>query len=212
MGRLKRAITSRIDRLSIRQRFLIPPFLGTVLLVVVVATLLWSTKRQHDLVDHLINENLAVFDQSADIFNRLTVHHLELFDLLGEAPGLDEAAVYESSKARIYRIRDTIGRLRESLKQPSGPERPALSESLAAVYRLAAAYGEEATSAVTMTTVDLGLAPRMLASANQHFRALSTAFIDLLNAQRRAIHANIDTRTFSILSSSSAPLHGFWRY
>jgi PAS domain-containing protein len=182
-----------LERLPLRYRLLIAPFLGLALIAVLSAGVLFEAQRQNALVTRIAEQDLARLDRYTVLIVGLTEQHTAIFDLLNEAHGqIDEEVLYDRAKQHLDRVRSAVANLeREILADPargSGTQSDAMRSSLLGQAR---GYGQAAGSAVELSTVDTTLAGKSLALANKRFVSMSKAFTGFLEARRRESVAEI---------------------
>lgn len=186
-------IVSYLEALSLRQRFLVAPLLGLILLIVLTAAFTYESQRENALLTRVAEEELAGLDRYSDVFIALSEQHMALYDLLNSAPKTDEETLYDRAKERLYAIHEAIHKLKEALPAAAGDRSADASSTAlrAEVLALTEAYRRAATSAVELTTVNLELAPGQIALANDRFIAMNRAFAKLLGKQRQNLASEI---------------------
>jgi diguanylate cyclase (GGDEF)-like protein/PAS domain S-box-containing protein len=183
-------IPALFKRLSLRQRFLVGPLLGLLLLGVLTTAFLFELQHQNVLLKRVAEENLAAYDRYSQVFVNLSEQHLALDELLSNTRKVDEEELYDAAKQRLNAIHGGVRDLEQALPAATyGGERLAAQrgELLTSTLR----YRNAATTAVTMATVNLSLAPAQLALVNETFTAMNRTFVKFLGAERRAIRDDI---------------------
>jgi diguanylate cyclase (GGDEF)-like protein/PAS domain S-box-containing protein len=184
-------------RLSLRQRFLVEPLLGLILLCVLTGAFVFQLQHQNALLKRVAEGNLAAYERYFDVYARLSEQHLALGDLLRSTGKFDEMALYDAAKQRLNGIRQAVHDLVQTLPTTSAGTHEA-DANLAAQRRdllvTTEAYRKAATSAVTMATVNLALAPEQLALANERFTAMNRTFVKFLDAGQAEITSEIAAR------------------
>jgi diguanylate cyclase (GGDEF)-like protein/PAS domain S-box-containing protein len=175
-----------LDSLSLRQRLLVSPLLGLILIALLSSAFMYEWRAQNNFLTEIIEKDFAAFNRHDEVFINLSAQHIALYDLLTAADKGDEETLYDSAKKRLYAIHEAIRRYEEILpgKIGNAGEIKALrSDALA----LTQAYRRTVTSAVEMATVNIALAPAQVALANERFTAMNRAFSRLLDAQRHEL-------------------------
>jgi diguanylate cyclase (GGDEF)-like protein/PAS domain S-box-containing protein len=190
-------ISDRLKGLSLRQRFLVAPVLGLLLLGLLIAAFIYKEHRQEALLARIANRDLAAFDHYFGVFINLSAQHIALYELLSIAGEIDEATLYDSAKVRLYAVHEAVRNLQQLLPAAAEYDRggnagaePLRSE----ILQLALAYRESAVTAVEMTTVNRALAPAYMARVNNRFIAMNRAFARLLELQQKALASEIVER------------------
>ena len=184
------------ERLSLRQRFLVEPMLGLVLLVVLTAAFVYQLQHQNMLLQRVSDQTLA-YDRYFEVFSKLSQQHLLLDDLLRSAGKFDEMELYDIAKQRLNGIHQAVRDLEQAvpaIATAGDEDATKLAAQRAELLATTEAYRKAATSAVTMATVNLALAPRQLAVANESFTVMNRTFVKILDVERRGIRSEIDTR------------------
>jgi len=178
---------------SLRQRFLIAPLLGLLLLSVVIAAFTYESRRQNALLTSVAEEHLVAYEAYIDLFMELSEQQVGLFELLNSAAQFDEETLYDNAKRRLFAIHEATRKLREALSTGDSHDAGIVAlqrEALALIE----AYRKAVTSAVEMTTLNVTHAPRQIAFANQRFGAMNRAFEKLLDAQLEEIKLHVRQR------------------
>ncbi|MBC7861097.1 MAG: PAS domain S-box protein, partial [Burkholderiaceae bacterium] len=185
------AIAARCKHLSLRQRFLIAPLLGCLLLVLLLAAFVYDSQRQNSLLNDIAKHRLSAVDRYSEVFADLATQHIALHELLSRTGGLDEESFYVQAKARLNAIHAAIGGIEEILRADPPARREAAA--VLALHRdlagLMEQYRRTVTAAVEIKTVNLAIATSM--RANQRFSAMSAAFSRLLKYQRGGLESDI---------------------
>jgi len=151
-------IAALFKRLSLRQRFLVEPLLGLLLLGLLTAAFLFELHHQNALLKRVAEQNIAAYDRYSEVFVNLSEQHLALHELLRNTRKLDEESLYDGATQSLNRIHRAVRDLEQALPAPTdGGERLAVKRS--ELLGSTQAYRNAATSAVTMATVNLALAP-----------------------------------------------------
>jgi diguanylate cyclase (GGDEF)-like protein/PAS domain S-box-containing protein len=190
-------ILGKYKRMSLRQRFLVAPLLGLILLGLLTAAFTYESRRQNALLTRIVEGDLAEFERDADAFMDLSAEHLGLYDLLSRAGKMDEEALYLQAKGRLNAIYETSRKLEAALpiaKAGTGGGNADLEAKGVEILTLVQAYRRAATSAVEMTTVNPALAPREIAQANDRFVAMNRVFAKFLDAQLERVTSDVGIR------------------
>ena len=90
------------DRMSLRNRFLVVPLLGLVMLVGLTGAYYEQAHRQNEVLLKVATENLGVFNVYTALFTELARAHSALYELLISAgTASDEEAVYAIGKVSL---------------------------------------------------------------------------------------------------------------
>jgi diguanylate cyclase (GGDEF)-like protein/PAS domain S-box-containing protein len=190
-------IVDRYRRISLRQRFLVAPLLGLLLLGLLTAAFTYESQRQNALLTRIVEGDLAEFERDAAVFIELSAEHMGLYDLLTRAGKMEEDALYLRAKARLNAIYDSTRKLEAALPMAKAGTRdgnPGLGAKAREILAFTQAYRRAATSAVEMTTVNPALAPREIAYANDQFVAMNRVFEKLLDAQLDKVTSDVSAR------------------
>ncbi len=190
-------IVDRYRRISLRQRFLVAPLLGLILLGLLTAAFTYESRRQNALLTRIVEGDLAAFERYADVFIDLSAEHMGLYDLLTHAGKMEEDALYLEAKGRLNAIHETTRKLEAALPtakagNSSGDASPEAAGS--EILAFTQAYRRAATSAVEMTMVNPALAPREIGYANDRFVAMNHVFEKLLDVQLDRVKADVSIR------------------
>jgi diguanylate cyclase (GGDEF)-like protein/PAS domain S-box-containing protein len=183
-------IAALFKRLSLRQRFLVEPLLGLLLLGVLTAAFIFELQHQNALLKRVADENLAAYDHYSEVFVNLSEQHLALNELLRNTQKADEEDLYDAAKQRLNGIHRGVRDLEQALPAATGG-RGDLAAQRSELLTSTQAYRNAATSAVTMATVNLALAPAQLARANESFTTMNRRFATFLDAERDGIRSDI---------------------
>lgn len=179
---------------SLRARFMIAPFLGLILLGLLVLAFEYEIHRQNELLTRIAGEDLEEYELHSRLFVDLAEQHLALYQLLSDTEFIDEETVYDQGKQRLDRIFEAVASLEQTvLRNADGtermnPQRESLQNELLGHFE---AYRDAATTAVEMATVDLSLAPEHLVRANDQFTAMNHALIEILDLGHRRVVTDI---------------------
>jgi diguanylate cyclase (GGDEF)-like protein/PAS domain S-box-containing protein len=184
-------IADKFKSLSLRQRFLVTPLLGLVLLGVLMAAFIFESQRQNELLTRVAERDLASYDRYSEVFINLSAQHIALYDLLTNARKLDEEALYLQAKARLNTIHQAIGDIERTLPLVAGSNDATVLALRSQLLALTQAYRLTVTSAVEMTTVNIALASAHITLANDRFIAMNRTFARLLDLQRQGLASEI---------------------
>jgi len=188
-------LAQRFERFSLRQRFLVGPLLGLVLLCALAAAFTWELNGETRLLKRLNDVDIAAYDRYSEVFVNLAEQHMALLDLLHEARGVDEEQLYEAKKRRLDRIASAVSDLEQALQV--APPREADTELVVRHRELFARtldYRNAASSAVTMPTLRFPLGRAHITELNAKFTAMEQAFVSILKAERGSVRAEIASR------------------
>lgn len=189
------ASTKFLERLPLRHRLLLAPLLGLVLILLLAGAVIYEAQRQNALVTRIAAQDMTSFGRYTSVFVRLSEEHTEIFNLLRDAQGQDEEALYDRAKRDLDRIRSAIADLERELAagapisggRNSSAERKSLLEH-------ARSYAQAAASAVDLATVDTRLAGKALTVANDRFIAMNRGLTGFLESYRQDIDSEIAQR------------------
>src|ERR1700704_121998 len=108
-------VLDKYKRMSLRQRFLVAPLLGLILLGLLTAAFTYESRRQNALLTRIVEGDLAEFERYADAFIDLSAEHMGLYDLLTRAGKIEEEALYLQAKGRLNAIYGTTRNLEAAL-------------------------------------------------------------------------------------------------
>jgi PAS domain S-box-containing protein len=186
-------MAERFKKLTLRQRFLIAPLAGLVLLGLLMAAFIHESQSQNALLLRVAENDLAAFSRYSAVFIDLSEQHMALHDLLNSAQKMDEGRLYDKAKNALYGIQDSIVAIEKTL--PAATQGRLVDEKSAKLRRevlaLIQAYNNTVTSAVDLTTLKAPLAPARLALANDRFIDVNRAFSRLLDHQRQGLVTEI---------------------
>jgi diguanylate cyclase (GGDEF)-like protein len=206
MSRLARLF----DRFSLRQRFLVGPLLGLVLLCALAAAFTYELQGETRLLRRLNDSDIAAYDRYSEVFVNLAEQHMALLELLRETRGVDEGQLYDAKKRRLDRIYKAVSDLEQVL--PSGAATNDPDTELFARHRELFArtldYRNSASSAVTMPTINLALGPAHVTALNAKFTAMEQAFVSFLKAERTSLRGEIASQVRYGETSSAVILVG----
>lgn len=169
-----------IFRFSLRQRFLVAPFIALGIVLVLTISFIQQSEKQNDLIKHLSEDEIEQLSVYTNLFTELSRYHLELYELFNSAgQSIDEGALYDKGVTVI----DSVLRVTNQMEEASKND----SKDISSLIKLITDYRTAAISSVENTTVSLSTAPRHLTRANQHFSELHEHFALKLDASRRHI-------------------------
>ncbi len=169
-----------MPRFSLSQRFLVAPFLGLVIVLVLTTSFLLQSEKQNILIEHLTENELAELSLYTGLFTELSRYHLELYELFNSAgQSIDEGILYDRGVTVIDHILRVTQHMEEAAKNDTS--------DVSLLLRMLADYRTAAISSVENTTVSLSTAPRHLSRANENFSALHEHFAMKLDDTRRKI-------------------------
>ena len=204
MSRLARLL----DRFSLRQRFLVGPLLGLVLLCALAAAFTYELRGETRLLKRLNDSDIAAYERYSEVFVSLYEQHMALVDLLRETRGVDEEQLYEAKKRRLDRIAKAVSDLEEALPHADGGDATELFVRHRDLFARTLDYRNAASSAVTMPTIDFALGPAHVSTLNARFTAMEQAFVSFLKAERASVRAEITAQIRYGEASSAVILVG----
>ena len=186
-------LADKFESLSLRQRFLLAPVLGLILLGMLMAAFIYESQRQNELLVRVAARDLAAFDSYSAVFVNLSAQHIGLQNLLRNARKVDAGTLYDNAKIRLYAIHDAVNLIEMAMPAESGSREneAEFRKKREEVLALIQDYRRTITAAVDLTTLDAALAPARNALANERFIAMNAAFANLLNMQRREISSEV---------------------
>lgn len=173
--------------LTLHQRFIVSPVMGLILIIVLTATYLWYAENHNVLMKRIVDNDVQLLDRYTDLFTGLSRHHMELYQLLYDAPGLDEGSIYDRGRNILDGIYASAEKISTLAKQESVQNqlKAFKLEELKVLIRHLDAYKASAISAVEMSSVALVLASSYLAEANKHFSYMHENFARRLDEARQ---------------------------
>ena len=187
-------IVRKLERLSLRQRFLVAPLLGLLLLGVLLAVSIYEAQRQNALLNSVADRHLEAIDRYSEAFVGVSAHHLALHDLLTKAARLDGETLRVSARGHLDAIRAAIAGIDGLLADDEG-KGPKDADFLALQSRLPA-LSENYRLTMTRAVELAGVAPASAAAnatvANERFVAMNGSFAKLLEMRRGTLAAEID--------------------
>jgi len=188
-------IARLVERLSLRQRFLVGPLLGLALLSALAVAFSYELQHATRLLKRLDGGDVAAYDRYSEVFVKLSDQHMALLDLLHGAQRVDEE-LYDAEKQRLDRIYQAVSDLERTL--PAVAAAPEATERLAARRRSlllsTVEYRNAASSAVTMTAISLSLRREQIARLNETFAAMEHAFAGFLQAERVELRSEVSAQ------------------
>jgi diguanylate cyclase (GGDEF)-like protein/PAS domain S-box-containing protein len=185
------------ERFSLRQRFLVEPLLGLLLLIALAAAFTYQLQHENGLLKRVADSDIAAYDRYSELFVNLSEQHMALLDVLHNANEVNEEQIYDEGKRRLNSIHDTVRGLEQALPVDSvapGAPQNELSARRRALLVSTVAYRNAATSAITMATINFTLAPNQITALNQKFTTMEHAFVDFLQAERAGVRSEITAR------------------
>jgi len=183
--------------LSLRQRFLVGPLLGLILMSALAAAFTYELRHEVTLLKQVAESDIAGYDRYAATFVRLSEQHMVLLELLHAAPGIEEERLYGAGERSLAGIHATVSDLERALPAEAGAGHDndrELARRRTELLVSTLAYRNAATSAVTMATINFALAPTEIAALNEKFSAMENAFMRLLQTERAGVRSDIATR------------------
>ena len=165
--------------LSLRNRFLIAPFIGVFLTLILYFTSNAIIQSHSDLFKQLSDSNLPQVSQISRITVLLINNHNVLTSLLlSGADDLDEEQVYVQGR----KILDELHRLEAQLSQGLSNSQTIVIDQVNIMAQIKLAfsrYRETVISAIELSTVDTTKAQKELLAANQVLHQLNNFFLIL---------------------------------
>jgi diguanylate cyclase (GGDEF)-like protein len=196
------------ERFSLRQRFLVGPLLGLVLLCALAAAFTYELRGETRLLKRLNDSDIAAYERYSEVFVNLYEQHMALVDLLRETRGVDEEQLYEAKKRRLDRIAKAVSDLEEALPRADGGDNTELFVRHRELFARMLDYRNAASSAVTMPTIDFALGPSHISTLNARFTGMEQAFVGFLKVERASVRAEITAQIRYGETSSAVILVG----
>lgn len=175
--------------LSLRQRFLVAPIIGLIIVVMLTISFFLQSEKQNNLIEDISQSDVATLSLYTELFTNLSRQQQKLYELLNSAgQNIDEGTLYDKGIAIIDDVYSITQQIEEIIK--SGNANNTLPKD--EVTRLLSEiidYRTSAISTVENTTVALNLAPIYLSRANQHFSILHEHFAEELDVIRGRIQS-----------------------
>ena len=164
--------------LSLRGRFLVAPFIGVALTLILYFTSNGIIQSQSDVFQDLSDSNLPQISKIGKVTVLLAKNHNELSVLLNSAAGNpDEEYIYSQGRIILNQLHDLEGVLSSSLGEIEVKINRV--NVLGEIKRAFASYRETTISAIELSTVDPNLSQEELASANKVVQELNNLFLVL---------------------------------
>ena len=182
--------------LTLHQRFLASPVLGLILIIGLTVTYLWHAENNNALMQRVMDQDKQLLDRYADLFTELSRYHLALYELLNDAPDLDEGRIYDQGRVildGIYLSVQTISKLASEAGRQSQLH-AFRTDALGSLIQGLKAYHASAISAVEMTSVATELASTYLSDANRNFSSMYQRFADRLDDARKEMRQVVANR------------------
>lgn len=174
-------------RLSLRQRFLVAPIVGLIIVLALTASYFFQSESQNKLIEKISDSDLKTLSQYTKLFTGLSRYHLEMYELFNAAgQQVDEGALYDKGVFITDKISEITEEMEKLVRSRSGEETLPDSEANQLLSEITN-YRTAAISSVENTTVSLSKAPIYLSKANQHFSFLHQKFANKLDAMRNHI-------------------------
>ncbi|HEY6897592.1 MAG TPA: response regulator [Rhodocyclaceae bacterium] len=217
MNRRPSALANSLRHLSLRQRFLVAPLLGLLLLAAYLTVFIHESQHQSTMFTNLAEHQLAASNQYSELFVSLSTQHLALYNLMATTNKGHEETIYTQSKERLQAIREVIGGIERTLQSQAKKAGEDIEFEAQQRYLLLLTqdYLKTVTTAVEMTMVDVKLAATQVALANKSFETMNRAFSQLLESQRQRMaaeierevkHSRLSNAAYSITAVSGAVL------
>ena len=176
-------------RLSLRQRFLVAPVVGLVIVLGLTASYFLQSESQNQLIEKISSSDLKDLNLYTKLFTDLSRYHLELYELFNAAgQQVDEGILYDQGVFIIDKI-SAITEEMESIVLSGSNEGTMPAAEAKQLLAEIAEYRTAAISSVENTTVSLNKAPFYLSKANQHFSNLHEKFALELDLIRERIQS-----------------------
>ena len=158
---------SLLNHLSLRGRFLVAPFIGVILILVLSFTSYAIIRSHSDLFQQLSDSNLPQVSQLTHVTVLLLNNHNKLSDLLYSPTRIpDEEQVYNQGRL----ILDELHRLDNQLSSNISSSQTIIINQvnvLAQIKQAFSHYREAVIGAIELSTVDANLAYKELGNANK---------------------------------------------
>ncbi|HEY6897202.1 MAG TPA: PAS domain S-box protein, partial [Rhodocyclaceae bacterium] len=197
---------NQLERLPLRRRFLVAPFLGLVLLGLLVSGFIYDLRSQNQMLTDIVDARMAGFNRYAATFARLSGEHVELYDLLTNSVALDEQAVYIRAKRHLDQINAAISEIEGGWPAATGRTDTAADGSGALpqeILKLSGQYRVTVGRAVETRLLEADNRLAQVALANQQFVEMTRAFTGYLEGQRRQLAGEIG---YSVKQSNARSL------
>lgn len=168
-----------LNYLSLRERFLVAPFIGIVLILILSFTSYTIIRSHSDFFQQLSDSNLPQISQLSHVAVLLLNNHNRLSDLLyTSGSSFDEEQVYEHGRL----ILNELHRLESQLETNLASSKIVIVnhvDILAQIKQAFVHYREAIISAIELATVDVNLANNELINANKSLYQLNDLFLTL---------------------------------
>jgi diguanylate cyclase (GGDEF)-like protein/PAS domain S-box-containing protein len=185
-------ITDFIDRLSLRQRFLLAPALGLVMLGLLATVYVSATHHHATLMSTLANEDLATLDRYIHVTTNLSRAHLAVHTLLKNQAGLTKAKIHEQSIERldeIYAATDELKKLSVDISNRAvDAERASVQPEL---LRHLEEYVERATAMVEYAPIDPAYGMERFEYANRHYVQMAQLIDNVLKRHSAMVREHV---------------------
>src|SRR6266567_8399133 len=103
------------ERFSLRQRFMVEPLLGLLLLIALAAAFTYQLRHENVLLKRVADSDIAAYDRYSELFVNLSQQHMALLDVLHGAGENNEDQIYDEGKRRLNSIHETVRGLERAL-------------------------------------------------------------------------------------------------
>jgi len=199
-------------RLSLSKKAAIPPLIGVVLVVVLVAIFVFVLNQQRRTLSDVAGIEFSTIVALDAVSNRLASIRAQLQGLLTKVGGgADEEFIYIASKpllGTLLDIKNTIKQIVSSRKLSDGDE--SRYQQIAEVISL---YQHSAATAIELASIDTSLSARHMLRADSYFAQVDKGFNDFINTiELQAEHNPVGTEfatavALESVSSNFASIH-----
>ncbi len=181
-----------INRLSLRQKFLIAPLIGVMLLGIPGGAIIYNVVNDHrEILRHIMEDDLKTVGLLGMIQTDYSLNHGEIHEFLSRAGmnDVDEEEASEFGKPLLNTTYRILERLTETAALDfMDTEQVLIQQDLLAVL---VSYRESITKAIEMATVDVLLAHQYIQAADASFTKANDQFLLLAEAMRADMNEEI---------------------
>ncbi|TWX59377.1 PAS domain-containing hybrid sensor histidine kinase/response regulator [Colwellia hornerae] len=188
--------------LSLQTKFLIAPFIGVLLTLILYVTSNQVIRTNAELFQNLSETNLVQISEISEITLLITASNSEIITLLLESDKLDEEGIYVEGKKRLNQIYLIEERLNKSIHEKD--ELIIEGKNIFHQVQVAfTAYKGQIISSIEMSSVDVKQASYELVLANDKLKVVNKLFLKLskyytneLSRQAILVEDNIYKKTY----------------
>lgn len=178
-----------LSRLSLRQKMIVVPTLGFLVVGLFVFVMLGLVNRQEQAMRQIVTQDLSSIARNTSLLSDLSRNHVSLQELMARfQPKSDRRALHNLGRGRIYVIQQIRDNLNSEFDMQRQTQMTALKTSLQELLDDLDIYANIAEATLEHAAENHPQTDRMLLSLNRSFSATHRQFIAFLELMGTSIN------------------------